>query len=119
MFKEAKRIENLETIIGPGVKLEGNFTGEGNVIIKGEIKGVLETKGDLRIEEGAKVEADIKARNIFLAGEVKGNVKSEERVSLAGSGRLLGNIDCKFLSVEDGAVFNGECRMGEKNFSEE
>ena len=114
MFKEQKQIGSVETIIGPGVKLEGNFIGEGNIIIKGVVKGTLETKNDLKIEEGAKVEADIKAKNIFLAGEVKGNLVAQERVSLAGSARLLGNIECKFLSVEDGAVFNGQCKMGEK-----
>jgi cytoskeletal protein CcmA (bactofilin family) len=114
MFKEQKQLGNVETIIGPGVKLEGNFVGDGNIIIKGEIKGSVETKDDLRIEQGAKVEADIKAKNVFLAGEVKGNIRAEERVSLASSARLLGDIECKFLSVEDGAVFNGQCKMGEK-----
>lgn len=109
---------DLETIIGAGVKVEGNFIGEGNVIIRGQVKGSIETKNDLKIEAGAVVEGDLKAKNVFLAGEMKGNIKVEERVSLASSAQLLGNIDCKFLSVEDGAVFNGECRMGGKEVIE-
>ncbi|MFN3301696.1 MAG: polymer-forming cytoskeletal protein [Patescibacteria group bacterium] len=121
MFKETKMkpTGDLETIIGAGVNLEGNFTGEGNIIIRGRIKGSIETKSDVKIEEGAVVEADIKGKNVIVAGEIKGNIKAEERISLSSSAHLLGNIDCKFLSVEDGAVFNGECRMGEKKTSEE
>lgn len=121
MFKENKMkpTGDLETIIGAGVNLEGNFVGEGNIIIRGRVKGSIETKNDLKIEAGASVEADIKAKNVFLAGETKGNIKVEERISLGSSARLLGNIDCKFLSVEDGAVFNGECHMGEKRGAEE
>jgi len=121
MFKEnrMKPTGDLETIIGTGVNLEGNFVAEGNIVIRGHVKGSVETKSDLKIEAGSTVEADVKAKNVFLAGEIKGNIKVEERVSLASSARLLGNIDCKFLSVEDGAVFNGECRMGEKKIKEE
>lgn len=110
---------DLETIIGPGVNLEGNFVGEGNIIIRGNVKGSIETKNDLRVEEGATIEADVKAKNMYLAGQLKGNVNVNERVSLAGSAKLLGNIDCHFLSVEDGAIFNGECRMGEKKVTSE
>ncbi len=115
MFKEKKlKTENLETIIGPGVKLEGNFVAEGEVIIKGQIKGTIETKDNLRIEDGSFVEGDSKAKNIFLAGEVKGNLKAEEKISLSRTARLLGNIECKILSIEEGAIINGECRMTEK-----
>lgn len=120
MFKESKpKMGNLETIIGSGVKLEGNFIAEGNVIIRGQIKGSIETKDDLRIEEGALVEADSRARNIFLAGEVKGNLKAEEKISFSSTARLSGNIECKILSVEEGAIINGQCLMGEKKVSEE
>jgi len=121
MFREnkPKHMTDLETIIGSGVRLEGNFVAEGNVIIRGQIKGSVETKNDLRIEAGALVEADSKAKNILLAGEVKGNLKAEEKVSFLKTGRLFGNVECKVLSIEEGAVFNGQCLTGEKKVSEE
>ena len=34
--------KNVETIIGPSVKLEGNFKGEGDLLIEGILVGKLE-----------------------------------------------------------------------------
>ncbi len=40
-----------ETIIAQGVRLEGDFVSQGDVIIEGEINGNLSTSGDLRVSE--------------------------------------------------------------------
>lgn len=104
---------DLETIIGPGVKLEGNFVGEGNIIIKGQVKGSIQTKNDLRVEETASVQSDVNARNLHLAGEIKGNIHVDEKAVLAGSARLFGDLECKVLAVDEGATFIGRCAMGD------
>lgn len=106
---------DLETIIGPGVKLEGSFSGQENIVIKGQVKGNLSTTSDLRIEEGAAVElkSDSSAKNLYLAGELRGNIRVEERAILGTSAQLLGDLICKTLSVQEGAIFNGRCVMGE------
>jgi cytoskeletal protein CcmA (bactofilin family) len=117
----AKPMGDLETIIGPGVKLEGNFSGEGNIVIKGQVKGNLSTKSDLRIDEGASVElkSDSSARNLFLAGELRGNIRVEEKAILATSAQLLGDLACKILSVQEGATFKGRCATGGEKLSPE
>lgn len=120
MFKETnpKQMANSETIIGQGVKVEGNFIGEGNVIVKGQVKGSITTKNDVKVEEGALIEADILARNAVVAGEIRGNIKAQEKVKLINSAKVFGNIECKILSIEEGVIFNGQSLMGEKNISE-
>lgn len=121
MFKEGKpKLEqNSETIIGQGVKVEGNFTGEGNVIIKGNVKGSIKTDSEIYIEEKALVEADSFAKNIIVAGESKGNIKAEEKVKFTHSAKVIGNVECRVFAVEEGAIFNGQCSMGEKRVSKE
>ena len=104
---------DLETIIGPGVKLEGNFVGEGNIVIKGQVKGSIQTKNDLRVDESATVQSDAKAKNLYLAGEIRGNIHVDEKAVLAGSARLFGDLECKVLAVEEGATFIGKCAMGD------
>jgi len=49
MFKEKDSFADggVDTIIGPTVNVEGNFAGEGNIIIEGEVKGSIKTKGFL------------------------------------------------------------------------
>lgn len=117
----AKPMGDLETIIGSGVKLEGNFSSEGNIVIKGQVKGNLSTKSDLRIEEGASVElkTDSSAKNLFLAGVLRGNIRVEEKAILSSSAQLLGNLTCKILSVQEGATFNGHCATGGGSLPEE
>ena len=113
--KEQKiKPEDAQTVIGAGVKVEGTFVAFGNVIVKGQVSGTLETKNDLHLEEGAFIDGDISANNAYLAGEIKGNVKVNERVEFGKTARLTGDLNCKILSVEPGAIFNGRCTMGEE-----
>jgi cytoskeletal protein CcmA (bactofilin family) len=116
MFEKEKKFkpEEAETIIGAGVKVEGTFIAFGNVIVKGQVSGSIETKNDLKVEEGALIEADVKTKNAYVAGEIKGNLKAEEKVSLAATAKITGDISCKTLGINEGAIFNGRCSMGEQ-----
>ncbi|MBI4092433.1 MAG: polymer-forming cytoskeletal protein [Candidatus Kerfeldbacteria bacterium] len=100
-----------ETIIGPSVKVEGNFIGSGNVVVEGTVNGSLKTSKDLRIGEGAKVKADIEAANVTVAGEVHGNVRTAGKLELGPSAKVLGNVEVAVLVVAQGAILNGKCVM--------
>lgn len=104
--------EDAETIIGAGVKVEGSFVAFGNVIIKGQLLGSLETKSDLQLREGGIIEADIQAKNALVDGEVKGNFDVEEKIELASSAKVSGDLTCRVLAIEEGAVLNGRCSVG-------
>ena len=103
--------EDVETIIGPSVKVEGNFRAEGNVTVDGVVQGSLITNHNLKIGPKAKIKAEVEANNLFLAGEVRGNVKIKEKTKLATTAKILGNLETKILSVEEGALINGKCNM--------
>lgn len=113
--KEEGRIspQEAETVIGPSVKVEGDFVGEGNVTVEGSVLGTLKTKQDLQVNEGAKIKANVEAQNVVIAGEVKGNIKVSEKIELKPSAQVNGDITCKIISIESGAVFNGKCLCGE------
>lgn len=104
--------EDTQTVIGAGVKVEGTFVAFGNVIVKGQVSGTLETKNDLHLEEGAFVEGDVVAKNAYLGGQIKGNIKADEQVVLYKTAQIHGDLDCKILLIEAGAIFNGQCTMG-------
>lgn len=103
--------KEVETVIGPSVRVEGNFIGEGNVVIEGTVQGTLKTQHNLRIGKDAKVKADVEAANISLSGEVRGNVKVTERTELTATARVFGNLETKVLSVEPGAIIHGKLSM--------
>lgn len=102
---------NVETVIGPTVKVEGNFVGEGDVVVEGSVTGSLKTAKNLRVGSAAKIKADVDADNIFIAGEIRGNVRARGRLELAASGRIYGNVDATVLVIEAGAVLHGKCQM--------
>jgi len=43
---------------------------------------------------------------------VKGNLKVEEKIELSSTARLLGDINCQSLSIEEGAILHGKCKVG-------
>ncbi len=101
----------VETIIGPSVKVEGNFVGSGNVVVEGVVNGSIKTTKDLRVGEQAKIKADVDAANVIVAGEIHGNVRTGGRLELAASAKVFGNVEASVLSVAQGAVLNGKCMM--------
>ena len=103
--------DTTESVIGPSVHLEGNFNSSGNIVIGGSLTGSLTTSGDVRIAEGAKVQATVSATHIYVSGEVRGDVIASELLELSPTARLYGNVEAKILSVTPGAVLHGKCAM--------
>lgn len=111
--KETKEIniKEAETIIGPSVKVKGNFHGEGNIIIEGIVEGTIKTNQNLLVGNNAKILANIEANEAKLAGEITGNIKVNGYLEISGTAKILGDIEAGSISIEKGAIFNGKCQM--------
>ncbi len=109
--REDEGTRTVETVIGPSVKVEGNFVGSGNVVIDGVVNGTLKTTKDLRIGDSAKVKADVEGANITVTGEVHGNIRTGGRLELGPSAKVFGNVETAILVVAQGAILNGKCVM--------
>jgi len=103
--------DGIETVIGPSVKIEGNFICQGGIVIEGEVKGIIKTAGFLEIGEDATVLADVGAKEAKIGGEVKGNIKIEGFMEVTSSARLFGDIEAAFVSIARGAVVKGKCSI--------
>jgi len=101
----------VETIIGPSVKVEGDFKSEGDVLVQGIVNGSLKTKGNLKVEEGAKIKAHVESASAIVRGEITGNVTVKDSLELGGSAKVTGDIITKILSIEPGAVLHGHCSV--------
>ncbi|MFA5134802.1 MAG: polymer-forming cytoskeletal protein [Patescibacteria group bacterium] len=112
LFRDGNEAPNeVDTIIGPSVKVDGNFKSEGNITVNGVVQGSLRTNHDLRIGPMAKIKAEVSANNLFLEGEIRGNVTVKEKAQLKSTAKIFGNLETKVLSVEENAVINGKCTM--------
>lgn len=108
---------DVETVIAVGVKVEGEFNSQGNVLIEGVVEGSLKTERDLRVGDKAKIDADVNAANAVIAGEVHGNMVITERLELEPTARISGDIKTKTLVVATGAEINGRIVMGSESGS--
>lgn len=115
MFKGANStvgdLKEVETIIGHSIKIKGNFHGQGNIVIEGEVEGSIKTNNFLLVGEKAKIIANIEAKNAKISGEVTGNLKIEGYLEILSSAKILGDIETKEISIERGARFNGKCTV--------
>jgi cytoskeletal protein CcmA (bactofilin family) len=103
--------DDVETIIGPSVKIDGEFSSTGNVMIAGVINGKFSTSQSLRVEERAKILADVSAKEAVIAGEIDGNVTIEGHVEILSSARISGDIKTGSISIQQGANINGNFSM--------
>lgn len=100
----------FESVLGPSTRLEGELVSEGNVRLDGSFTGTLKISGNVLVGETAKITADINARNVSIAGAVRGNV-SGNRVQLLRTGRVWGDIRATALTTEEGAFIDGKISM--------
>ena len=114
MFKrdDSGAVTGGETVIAQGVKVEGDFTSSGNVVIEGQVAGSVKIEGDLRVGEAARISADVSARNAVVAGEIQGNLSVSEMLDLTATSRIVGDVSANVLVVASGSNINGRVSMG-------
>ncbi|MBZ0302200.1 MAG: polymer-forming cytoskeletal protein [Anaerolineae bacterium] len=100
----------FETVVGANCTLEGTLRSRANVRLDGTFTGTLEIDGNVLVGETAKITADINAKNISIAGAVRGNV-SGKKVQLLRTGRIWGDIRATALTTEEGAFIDGKITM--------
>ncbi|MFN8379855.1 MAG: polymer-forming cytoskeletal protein [Anaerolineae bacterium] len=100
----------FETVLGANSVMEGSFRSAANVRLDGTFTGTLEIGGNVLIGETAKITADVNARNISIAGAVRGNVTGK-KVQLLRTGRVWGDIRAQALTTEEGAFIDGKITM--------
>jgi cytoskeletal protein CcmA (bactofilin family) len=101
-----------ETIIGPSVQVEGDLSSQGNIQVEGALTGTILTAGNLMVGEQAKLMANVEVANAYIAGYLKGNLTVHERLELAPTSKIDGDIMTKTLVIAEGAQLNGRCLMG-------
>jgi cytoskeletal protein CcmA (bactofilin family) len=97
--------------LGPRDTLQGRLEIQGDLKVAGTVEGDLKASGDVTIDSTATVQAAIEGANISVRGTVTGNVTAKRRLTLAGTGRLNGDVKVGRLTVEDGASLNGNVTM--------
>ncbi|MBT9153786.1 MAG: hypothetical protein DDT39_00443 [Firmicutes bacterium] len=63
------------------------------------------------IGESGQLVSTVQARNLQVAGTVKGGIKTSGLLEISSTGKVYGDIEVGKVIIADGAVFQGQCRM--------
>jgi cytoskeletal protein CcmA (bactofilin family) len=100
------------TRIGPSVAIRGTVKGAEDLHLEGRVDGeILAPKNRVVIGQGGAIKADVSASVIEVQGEVTGDLNGGERVVVAATGNVHGNIKAPRVSLENGAQFKGSIDM--------
>ena len=110
----AKDTSKDTTYLGKNLKINGNVSGEGNLIILGTFDGEFDLKGQLKVAQGAVIKGNIKATGVSINGNVDGTIVASERILLDTTASIKGRLVTPKISIQDGAVFDGELQMSRK-----
>ena len=98
--------------IGASIQIKGELQGDEDLTIDGRVEGKIELREhNLTIGANGRIKADLYAKHIVISGEVTGNAFAAERVEIAPSGKLNGNITAPRITIADGAHFKGSVDM--------
>ena len=98
--------------VGNTTALTGEANFKGMLRVDGRLSGrVTSEKGTLLVSSGGQVDAEINVAVAKINGTVNGNINTSERLELGRTARVVGNIQTPELIIEQGAFFEGGCRM--------
>src|ERR1700674_2307764 len=91
--------------LSAGLRVKGEITGNEDLHVDGSIEGSIQLEGrKLTVGTGAKVTADVVAREVVVYGSVKGNLRARDRIEIKKGGSMGGDVTTSRISGEEGAL---------------
>lgn len=113
----ANKTKNL-SIIDNDLRVEGELSSEGKLVIKGIVKGTISGESLIIAEEG-QVYSDMEVNDVTIGGVYEGKINAKGKVVILSSGKCTGTVTCNDLIVESGGIINAEliCTRDDGNMS--
>jgi cytoskeletal protein CcmA (bactofilin family) len=104
----------LNGFLDRGATFKGELEFEDTMRIDGRFNGKIMSKNELIVGESAHIEGDIHVGRIAISGTVVGKIVAEQRVEIHRNGKVFSDIDTPALVIEEGAIFQGNCVMNDR-----
>ncbi len=104
---------SLNGFLDKGSHLQGELSFEETFRIDGKFEGKILSGSELILGDSAEVTGEIEVGRLSVNGTLKGTVRARERIELHARARVEANLTTPVLKIEEGARFEGSCRMGE------
>ncbi len=104
--------DNVETLIGRHVVIQGDLLFSGGLYIEGKVLGkvVAEDGADslLTLAQCGVIEGSISAPKAVISGRLTGDLHSRERIELTETAHIQGNIHYRLIEITAGATVSGQ-----------
>ena len=102
----------LTGFVGNGTTLTGEANFKGMLRVDGGLSGrVSSADGTLIVSTNGRVDANVEVAVAQIFGTVNGDITATKRIEMGRVAKVTGNIQTPALVIEQGAVFEGSCRM--------
>ena len=105
--------EDLNGFLDEGTEFSGELRFRDVMRVDGRIKGRIVSDNTLIIGETGQVDAEIDCGVVSIRGKVTGQVHGRSASSCSRAAASRRPSSSPKLVIEDGAFFQGDCRMGE------
>jgi len=119
-----KKSIKVETLVGSGMKIQGDLVFSGGLHVDGRIVGNVIAEENshsmLVLSDQGQIEGEVRVPHAVLNGRVIGDVYASERVELSRQGKVDGNVYYNLLEMAMGAEVNGNLvhRVNERQKTE-
>ena len=102
----------LSGFVGGGTVVTGEANFKARMRVDGHLSGrVSSSSGTLIVGANGKVDANIEVAIAIIHGTINGDIIATQRLELGRAAKVNGNIQTPSLVIEQGAVFEGSCKM--------
>ena len=103
---------SLSGFVGSGTVITGEASFKSMLRVDGRFSGrITSADGALIVGAGGQVDANIEVAVATIHGVVTGDITASNRIELGRAAKLNGNIQTPSLIIEQGAIFEGTCKM--------
>ncbi len=88
------------------------MSSEGVSRLEGRFKGEIFDRGILIVGETGIMKGRFEVNIFIIHGVVEGEVYARGRVEIHSTGKLYGNLFTPIMTIHEGGIFEGHCRMG-------
>lgn len=108
---QVQKVDEIDTVIGPGTRFEGEIKATGIVRIDGYFSGDIYTKGDIIVGDHGETNGNMASRNMIIAGKANAKLKCEDKLEIRSTGKVIGDVEVSNIVIEENAIFKGQCFM--------
>lgn len=99
------------SVLGPTLRFKGELSAGEDLVIHGQVEGVVGPAPKVTIGPEAHVKAGVSADVIIVEGRVEGDLKAQVSITVRPKANVRGNLEAPVINIAEGATFNGGIKM--------